>query len=113
MNKFELEKVVELQSKNAFVLDGKLYFNDPMKKWVVHGLNEQRSWIPEKLDDLVMLLNVDIFDAPDGFYAMQATMLCGGCKLHRKDKCLDMEGVNCCRAERSDDQLVIFKVIEN
>ena len=51
-------------------------------------------------------------EAPPGYYAEKATMLCGGCKLHRKDKCLDMEDAKCTRSERKDGELVIFKVLK-
>ena len=48
-------------------------------------------------------------DAPKGFYAVKAVHLCGGCKLMKKDKCLDMDDAKCCRSEREDGELVIFK----
>lgn len=52
---------------------------------------------------------VDETDAPEGYIAVKATMLCGGCKLHKKDRCLTMENVRCCRSERKDGEVVIFK----
>ena len=55
---------------------------------------------------------VDKNDAPEGFYAVKATMLCGGCKLSKKDKCLSIPDANCCRSQRVDGELVIFKRLE-
>ncbi len=52
---------------------------------------------------------LDQSDAPAGFLAVEATMLCGGCKLFRKNKCLTMPEAKCTRSEREDGKLVIFK----
>jgi hypothetical protein len=54
-------------------------------------------------------MKLDEDDAPEGYTAVKAEYLCGGCKLYRKDRCLDMPDVRCCRSERKDRQLVVFK----
>lgn len=53
-------------------------------------------------------MKIDIKDAPEGYIPVKAEFLCGGCKFYRKD-CFSMENVRCCRSEREDGQLVIFK----
>ena len=52
---------------------------------------------------------IDRHNAPKGFYAAKAVHLCGGCKLIKKDKCIDMADAKCCRSDREDGELVIFK----
>lgn len=50
---------------------------------------------------------LDKNDAPDGYVAKKATMLCGGCKFIKK-RCLEMPELNCTPGLRKDKQLVIF-----
>ena len=47
-------------------------------------------------------------DAPEGYIAVKATMLCGGCKFKKKD-CGSLPELNCCPSDRNDNQIVIFK----
>lgn len=46
-------------------------------------------------------------DAPTGYKAVKATVLCGKCKFMKKD-CVNMPWLNCCPGDREDGQLVIF-----
>lgn len=48
-------------------------------------------------------------DAPLGYKAVKATMLCGACKFKKKD-CENLPELNCVPSMRKDKQLVIFKV---
>ncbi len=50
---------------------------------------------------------VDAGDAPPGYRAQEAVMLCGGCAFW-KHGCRN-EAARCCRGQRADGMLVVFK----
>lgn len=49
-------------------------------------------------------------EAPEGFIAIPAAALCGGCAFWKKcRKNNEPEDIKCCPSERKDGKLVIFK----